>query len=414
MPVPHVARPTTIRCLLALFALAVLPCATALDWSELLPDPSGTDDGHEYIELLGDEDIDGCRIADEKSADTLMLVRRGTGTILILENDSAVLAAAVQQNATVYAIGNAIGNGLGNTVDSLTLSCDNETLLDTAYNTSGIDGYAAGKSLVWSAAASGWIVGLIDGTPGVITLPDDGGGDPAGNGSVERNEPVDGKKITGGRSAAGGAALPTRCNTTLSITVSKTTADPGDVLLFTVISDVYVWYEVLADNVTWLEGDTLDGPEHGLVVPSASVLRISAYSEACGRQRTSRFVKVRWTPENESSSGFPPRPSDGAVLNATPETLVKRNLSLNGTGDEKKLNDETDLEGGDNSAKRGAEDMPIVPLATGAAVDDAAASGDMRGSVLRDQNRAMVPWIAAFGIVTIIVSALVFFRAPHG
>ena len=93
----------------------------ALQWSELLPDPTGSDNGKEYIELFGAEDLSDCTLADEKSTDTLQLLRRGTGTILILENESLVLDAAQKNDATVYVIGSAIGNGLGNIADNIAI-----------------------------------------------------------------------------------------------------------------------------------------------------------------------------------------------------------------------------------------------------------------------------------------------------
>jgi hypothetical protein len=318
-----------------LLLLLLLPSVHALDWSEVLFNPAGNDNGKEYVELIGTENLDGCTIRDSASADKLAIHRRGLPSydiIMIVENESAWINTA----ATTYVVGSAIGNGLGNSFDIINITCGNDTLL-TSYNTSALADYKEGHSIIFDGM---WKTGPVDGTPGTknLALP------------LEAiNETESTITLNGGSHII--------CNDSLSITMSATSGVVGEPLHVTILAQAFTTYEAIAGNTTVATGNTLKTNEHTIYLPNASSMKITAYATACGRkQRAIRYISIT-------------RPV------VEPE-IIEVNLTT------PKLAE----------VEEAPPTAPAPPIVVKTIVDD----------------RSMVPWIATFGSITILVSAGVF------
>ena len=355
--------------------------AAALQWSEIMFNPLGNDNGKEFVELVGTEDLAGCFIHDSASQDTLIVEHRGlpeNDVILILENDSDVLPAG--RDATVYVIGAAIGNGLGNTWESLNITCGGTTLLNTSYNVSLLPGYKEGESIVFIDDA--WQTGPMNGTPGVKYIPpinqtnatnQTNSTNPT-NTSTNPTEPP----ITSPQSSG-----KFFCNASLAITVSATAAAPGEHVLFTIVSDAYAEYDITADNVSIAAGDTLTTKEHSVIVPHGKKLQIQAIAHACGgRQRASRTITILDQQATNTTNETNETP-----VTATPTSQENATVS---------------------EALKAAETVAPKPKAETPAVKTEPAQAT--GAVVLDENRSAVPWICAFGIITLLVSGAVFFK----
>jgi hypothetical protein len=314
-----------------IIALLTLPFAHALEWSEIHFNPTGNDNGKEFIELIGTEDLEGCTVEDSASSDKIILVKReDTHVILIVEVDGIYNDTP---NATVYHVGLAIGNGLGNTAERITISCTGSALISTAYNISGIDGYKEGLSIIYR---DGWTVGLENGTPGMVDSQD-----------REEDSHEDYRPESN-----------TRCNDTLLLTLQTTSSKPGERVTFDIVSADYAWYEAIANGTVIGYGDTLE-EEHSIILPDVSV-KLTAYARHCGgRQRMTRTIAVIQEPEVAIPA--PPLATQQTTAPAPAPTPT-------------------------------ATVMAETPQPT----------------VLVDQDRDAVPWISAFGIVTVITSAAVF------
>jgi hypothetical protein len=399
-------------------ALLCAQQAAALQWSEILFNPAGTDYGKEYVELVGSENLTGCTIRDRNSADTLALERHGGDTILILEDNSTWLDAAAAANATIYTIGKAIGNGLDNTYEELNISCDNVVIASTSYNVSRIPGFSEGHAIVWNSSAGGWSLGEINGTPGVRqthhapdttdnTSQDTPSNPLQGSLSVEQAD----------TSSGGGGRF---CNNTLIITVNNATRRPGEQLSFTITSDVYASFEVTAElgnqsAQTLMRGDTLARREYSTTVPLAVRIRIAAFAENCGiRLRASRIITIDTANQDGAGQGSTDQGS------ADPDdTSGAGNSTGNSTQGASAGN--TSNQSIDSSTN--ADSIPVKVSTAHSDVlaatrEDTQALAPERkapppsappatAAVVMDTDRSIVPWVSAFGIVTLAVSALV-------
>ena len=382
----------TIRIILSLL-LATQFATALLAPSEILYDPAGADNGLEFIELVGGDNLTGCATRDLASADTLELLRApdaGNELILIVESDGVY--GNLTTGAAVYGAGAAIGNGLGNTAEQVTVSCGGADLLTIAYDTTALPDIPAGVSIVWRDGA--WAAGEINGTPGIATsialndTPQEPPGNTSGNGtgSNTTEPPVAEPPVGAWSSGAGGAGgMPPACNSTLLLTVGATEGYPEQVITFTIVSPEYASWEAMTDDGMLAYGDTLTSRTHAITLPhGVSDVRLIAESRACdGRQRTTRHLTV-----------LPER---------VPAPMIAHNESA-------------------------ARSMPIaaepaepsiavtqpVPEARAADTRPGSAADMPTGAVILDEDRVVLPWIAGFGIVTVLASAGVFLVVHRG
>lgn len=339
-----------------LFFCLFASSSLALEWSEMLPDPSGNDNGKEFIELTGLESLDGCVIRDSASQDVLEKLREGTtSVILIVESDG--LFASFETDATVYGAGKAIGNGLGNAIDELHIFCNDEAMLSTTYDLSAVDAYAPGLSLVYERGI--WVVGNADGTPG----------------RVETDFTPTKEKI-----------LPEisqeeSCNDTLIITVGAQEVYPGDIFSFSIISTSVSSYEVFADKEMVSFGDTAYGASHSLEIPQSSEIRIVAKSEQCdAQQRATRIVRVLEKEETDKS----------VEVN---HTVIEKNELV------------------PLSVKPEMPPPTILETPIHVPVEQTLRPEPSR--VLVDKDAQIIPWISAFGIATLSISTVLFFHVSR-
>ena len=336
-----------------LLILLALPLVAALEVSELLPDPDGNDNGKEFIELIGPEGLAGCTVTDDRSSDTLTLVKPGNEVILIVEEDGVYNDTP---DATIYHAGKAIGNGLGNAADTIAISCDGTTLVNVSYDVSVIEAYAPGRSLVRNGSA--WTPATP--TPGIRTA------------TTNETPPAPPIRIIPVEEHAYRA-----CNATLAITVSGTEATAGDTLTFTIVSEGYASFVAEADGAAILEGDTLTRREYGLLIPEAREIRIAAEARQCdARQRAVRTVTV-----------LPKKPEEPVqdTSNATANASMPLAVVPVDTGE------------ASGPPEKAIHDAPVITA-----------------RVVYDNDRNAIPWVAAFGIVTLLVSAWLFVRERSG
>lgn len=362
---PAPTTPVVIRSPIALIIILSLASqASGLAWSEMLFNPPGDDNGKEFIELTGNESLDGCTVRDSASSDRLVLLRQGTGQaagqgtgiILIIESNSTIDIG----NATAYTAGSAIGNGLGNAADRITIACNEIALLETAYNISMIDGHKDGQSIIFNG---NWMAGPINGTPGII-----------------ENSPV-GEIPIGNRTSAHDDERE-RCDDSLLISLNATTGKAGEAVRLTIDSAGYAWFEAAADKLPFASGDTLGGRSHTLILPDARELKITAAAKECGgSQRAVRHITI--LPRDMLAAAEPPAEAAAGPVPSPP---------ADEPGEEAR---QEEAPGPDTT---NAEPAPAV-----------AATGAAAGEII-DQDRDAVPWIAAFGMVTVIASTTVFLQ----
>lgn len=381
--------------LLPLALLLLIPGASALEWSEILFDPQGTDNGLEFIELSGNGSLEGCTVSDASSSDELTHVHNGTnGFTLIVEEDSALMNMTTE--AAVYHAGAAIGNALGNTGDSITIACGNETPLTTTYEAAAITGWQAGLSIVLRDGA--WAPSVENGTPGLPNPapPPPPPPPPSPPGTVTVTF-IPSPKPSGGGGGGGAYIPPVECDSTLLVTVSATTVYAGDLLSFTVLAPGPADFEIFADDVVIEWGDTAAGPDRTITVPSnASEMRIVATSDRCdAHQRAVRLVKI--LPGQAPAADLS---SDQEMPEGSPVVMASVQ---------------------DSSARPPARS---VPDPTGAVVQEIAAPLASRElqeevaeerpapiptrTVIADSDSRVVVWVSAFGIITMLVSVGLF------
>jgi hypothetical protein len=293
---------------------------------------------------------------------------------MILEENSTHLGASAE--ATVYTAGSAIGNGLGNAYDTLAITCANTTLLSIAYNITAL-GAKEGDALAWDAAAGGWSIG--NATPGI----------------AERREST-ATNATAPQATIGERMAAEACNSTLAIHAPKN-ASAADAIIVRIDAADYAAYDITLDGESILTGDTAGSDTIALRAPSVeneTTLRVGASMRACGgKQRASARITLL-----PASSPIAPEPSSP---NSTDETPV-------------------DTTGANETDARTAYASVITPpLATADAViekeeavhtrEDAERPSDPpRTTIVYDQHANAIPWIALFGSIVVITSAIVF------
>ena len=127
-----------MRILIIILILILVPQSDAfLEITEIMYNPEGADNNHEYIEIYSNENIQEYTIRDFISEDHLTLMKNiSSDYILIVEegfNHTNI-------NSTVYTTGATIGNNLNNDEDLIQI-LNNTILLDAIhyYSEQGAD-----------------------------------------------------------------------------------------------------------------------------------------------------------------------------------------------------------------------------------------------------------------------------------
>ncbi len=145
---------------------SVVPFSVAfLEINEVMYDPIGNDNDHEFVEIVADGflNLSGYIIADANSNDTLVGVSYIPGPYSLIVEEGF---NATSINASIYSIGKTIGNNLNNDQDTISLYYPNWTLIDTIHYDFSLGGSNNGRSLEQNAEGV-WMESIIDGgTPG--------------------------------------------------------------------------------------------------------------------------------------------------------------------------------------------------------------------------------------------------------
>ena len=161
--------------------------------------------------------------------------------------------------------------------------------------------------------------------------------------------------------------LPLACNTTLHMTLNATAGTVGDTIMLQLFSAGYASFDATADGLPYASGDTLTTRTHPLALPNATMLKITATARECeGRQRAVRYVTIL-------------QPAASQEEQATQEKQATQEAQ--------------------QVIAQPAEKEPAAvptPVTT--------------EQVIVDQDADAVPWIAAFGIVTVAASTTVFLQ----
>ncbi len=110
--------------------LFLIQNVSALQITEIMYNPEGSDNNREYIEIYSEEELNltNFTIKDSNSEDNLELLKNGSNYYLIVEENFNYSNI----NATIYSAGAAIGNGLNNNEDLIILS-ENSTIKEIVH-----------------------------------------------------------------------------------------------------------------------------------------------------------------------------------------------------------------------------------------------------------------------------------------
>ncbi|MBT4630598.1 hypothetical protein HOC06_00005, partial [Candidatus Woesearchaeota archaeon] len=133
-----------MRLILILAILLIIPNSLAiLQITEIMYNPEGSDNNHEYIELETNINLTGFIIQDSSSEDVLELLK------YIPSNYSLIVEEGFNHskiNATIYSIGATIGNGLNNDGDIIIIK-NNTDIFDVIHYYPSWGGENNGNSL---------------------------------------------------------------------------------------------------------------------------------------------------------------------------------------------------------------------------------------------------------------------------
>ncbi len=128
--------------------------------NEVMYNPLGRDDQHEFVEVFGTSDLSGYSVGDAHSNDSLVWLKAGNGSYALIVEEGFNYSGI---NASVYSAGKSIGNGLGNKGDVVRLYFNGSLVDEVYYDASLANGN--GKSLeYWNGSWKESLV--INGTPG--------------------------------------------------------------------------------------------------------------------------------------------------------------------------------------------------------------------------------------------------------
>ena len=107
-----------------LILLLIISPVTALEITEVFPNPEGIDNNKEFIEIYGTDNLTGYIVGDSKENDTLELIKYYQG------NFSLIVEEGFNQdiNASLYSTGKTIGNNLDNDEDTMYVTKGNTTI----------------------------------------------------------------------------------------------------------------------------------------------------------------------------------------------------------------------------------------------------------------------------------------------
>jgi len=133
-----------VRLILLLTILLIIPNSLAsIQITEIMYNPEGSDNNHEYIELITNMNLTGFIIQDSSSEDVLELLK------YIPSNYSLIVEEGFNHtdiNATIYSVGATIGNSLNNDGDTIIIK-NQTTVFDAIHYYSSWGGENNGNSL---------------------------------------------------------------------------------------------------------------------------------------------------------------------------------------------------------------------------------------------------------------------------
>ncbi len=407
-------------CLLLLLSLGFFS-VFALEWSEIMFNPIGSDNGGEYVELQGIESLEGCTVSDASSTDKLTLLQAGDltkGVIVIVENDTLLLNEFMAHGATVYTAGSAIGNGLGNTNETVSIHCvmpnaSQNLLLYTSYAVNAINGLKEGLSIKYDVANQQWVAGAMNGTPGVLDIISDEVGNISGdqNSSQGNNSTnVNSTNVNGSinSSAMNISNISNICSDILRLFVSKSVITVGDAVIITVLSPGYAEIEAkdFEENVLLFK-DNLEGNVFAVSAPNTSQIKITARAKLCdSEQRMVRVVMVKKPlvvlEEHSSQTLLKTNNGVNAVKRNTSAGLLNNssNISNISTTQMNMQNTTAVLAIDDPSTDNSKIESPYIA---------SQATGAVSSKFVYDANANIIPWISLFGVVTILSCTVIFF-----
>ena len=135
-----------------LFALLMLiPCATALQVSEIMYNPVGNDNNLEYVELYSEEELNLSvyTFEDSSSSDILTLVSYADSSYYLLVEDGF---NSTGMNASIYTTGPTLGNNLNNDQDIIMLRDDQGDVVTVMSYEHSLGGDGNGMALCYNSA----------------------------------------------------------------------------------------------------------------------------------------------------------------------------------------------------------------------------------------------------------------------
>ncbi len=125
--------------------LATLSVARGISISEVMYNPVGNDNNHEFVEVYGTGNLSGYSVGDSASNDSLQLLHYENGNISLIVESGFNFSSLIGKNCSVYSAGSTIGNNLDNSGDSVFIYFNNSAVDSFSYN--GSLGNGNGKSL---------------------------------------------------------------------------------------------------------------------------------------------------------------------------------------------------------------------------------------------------------------------------
>ena len=373
----------------------------ALEWSEIMFNPLGTDNGGEYVELQGIESLNGCTISDSASTDKLVLYHAGDvakGVIVITENDSLLFDEFISRGATVYTAGSAIGNGLGNTNETLSVQCgvpnaSQNLLLHTAYDVHDFVGIKEGYAIVYDSTLHEWKIGVMNGTPGILEFQTTHNNDV----DITHNTNTSYVNSTYTNVSNNSSNNSIVCTDKLQLFTSKNVVTVGDVIIITALSPSYTEIEALDDigNVLLFK-DTLQGNVFTLSAPNTAHIKITAKTKLCGgEQRMIRTVIVK-------------KPLV-IIEEHSSQILLKSNMNNN--VDDVKRNSSKNITTSllENVISSSTDSPTDVSELENPLITKQSTALSVSSKVVYDANANILPWISLFGVVTMISCTIIFF-----
>jgi hypothetical protein len=184
-----------------------------------------------------------------------------------------------------------------------------------------------------------------------------------------------------------------QCTDVLRLFISKTVANSGDVLMITMLSPTYA--EVQAESAegnVLLFDDNLERNVYAVSVPETTRMKITAQAKLCDSiQRMTRTVIVKKSPE--------------LVGKNTSQVLLSKDLAIDGSRiDSSDADSVAEKYVERNNSESVQNTSPVASLSP--VVNDQVT---IPSEVVYDKNLNVLPWIALFGIITMLCCTIIFF-----